>query len=95
MKAKHANEAKQLQDIPNIGPAIEADLLLLGVKRPSDLKNKNPFALYQKLEKLTGTHHDPCVLDTFMAIVDFMNGAPPHPWFHYTSERKKTYTLAP
>ena len=34
---------------------------------------------------------DPCVLDTFMAATDFMRGAQPTPWWHYTAQRKQTY----
>jgi hypothetical protein len=34
------------------------------------------------------------VLDTFIAAVRFMEGAPPHPWWHYTAERKATMAAA-
>jgi hypothetical protein len=47
--------------------------------------------LYQKLNAATGTRHDPCVLDTFMAAVDFMNGAAAAPWWNYTAQRKALY----
>jgi hypothetical protein len=43
--------------------------------------------LYQKLNAATGTRNDPCVLDTFMAAVDFMNGAAAAPWWAYTAQR--------
>jgi hypothetical protein len=33
--------------------------------------------------------HDPCVLDTFIAAVRYMEGAPNTPWWHYTPERKR------
>jgi hypothetical protein len=29
------------------------------------------------------------VLDTLLAVTDFMRGAPPAPWWHYTAERKR------
>lgn len=74
--------------IPNIGPAIVADLRLLGLSRPVELAGKDPYALYQQLCALTSTRHDPCVLDTFISAVRFMEGAPPHPWWHYTAARK-------
>ena len=47
--------------------------------------------LYQKLNAATGARNDPCVLDTFMAAVDFMNGAAPAPWWAYTAQRKVLY----
>jgi hypothetical protein len=31
------------------------------------------------------------VLDTFMAATDFMRGAAPSPWWHYTAQRKLLY----
>ena len=36
-----------------------------------------------------GRLHDPCVLDTFMAAHDFMNGGFAQPWWHFTEQRKK------
>ena len=80
------------QDIPNIGPAMERDFLLLGITTPEELRDKDPFDLYQQLCVVTGTRHDPCVLDVFMAAVDFMSGAPAHPWWRYTEQRKATYS---
>ena len=80
MKAVHAHLAKQFEEIPNIGPRIAADFRTLGFKLPSDLTGKDPLKLYQDLCRKTGVRHDPCVLDTFMAAVDFMNGAAPRPW---------------
>jgi pathogenicity locus Cdd1 protein len=29
------------------------------------------------------------VLDTFIAAVRYMEGAPKRPWWHYTAERKR------
>ena len=91
MKAKHFDEVKKFSDIPNVGLAMVRDFKLLGISTPKQLTKKDPYKLYKQLEKATGTRHDPCVLDTFMAVVDFMNGAPAKPWFSYTEERKKQY----
>ena len=44
--------------------------------------------MYQALCRATSMRQDPCVLDTFMAAVRFMEGAPSAPWWHYTAERK-------
>lgn len=81
----------KLTDIPNIGEAIQKDLHLIGIRKPDDLKSKDPYVLYKNLNKRTRTRHDPCLLDTFMAAVDYMNGAPERPWFYYTKKRKVEY----
>jgi hypothetical protein len=89
MKAKVASEATKLEHIPNIGRAIADDLRLLGITRPQQLKGKDGIALYSKLNKTTGVRHDPCVADTFLAAVDFMNGGKSKPWWRFTPLRKK------
>ncbi len=91
MKAKNAKEVWRFKDIPNVGPRISRDFLFLGIREPRDLKGKDAYTLYKKLEKLSGARQDPCVLDTFMAVIDFMGGAPARPWFYYTKERKRKY----
>jgi hypothetical protein len=91
MKAKHFHEVKKFSDIPNIGPAMVRDFQLLKLKSPKDLIGKDPLKLYKKICKVTGVHQDPCVLDTYMAAIDFMNGADARPWFSYTAERKNKY----
>ena len=90
-KAKRAQQATTLETIPNIGPAIAADLRLLGIAVPADLIGQNPYTMYLALCDLTGVRQDPCVLDTFIAATRFMAGAPPQPWWHYTAERKRTF----
>ena len=87
-KARTAAEAQRFEDIPNIGPAMAKDFRLLGLDDPSELAGKNPYALYDELCERTGVRHDPCVIDTFISAVRFMDGAPPLPWWHYTAERK-------
>ena len=91
MKARRASEVRLFQDIPNVGPAMARDFTLLGLKKPSDLINKNPLTLYKKMGKITGTRPDPCVLDTYMATIDFMNGTPALPWWSYTKKRKQEF----
>ena len=90
-KARTAAECEQLEQLPNIGPSLAADLRLLGVLHPRDLAGRDAFVLYQQLCARTGKRQDPCVLDTFMAATDFMRGAEPRPWWAYTAERKAVY----
>ena len=60
---------KELQKLPNVGPAIAGDLITLGVTRIEDLKGKDPQKLYDKLEKLAGTHVDRCMLYVMRSLV--------------------------
>ena len=90
-KAASAADCRTLEQLPNIGPALAADLRRLGIQHPQELIQHDAFALYQALCAKTGKRQDPCVLDTFMAAVDFMHGAAPAPWWHYTAQRKQTY----
>ena len=77
-----------LTDLPNIGPAGAGDLRLLGYQTPNDLVGADPVEMYERLCTATGTYHDPCVLDVFMSVTHFMSGEEPHPWWHYTEQRK-------
>jgi hypothetical protein len=90
-KAASAADCQALEQLPNIGPSLAADLRLIGIERPQDLRGKDAFVLYQKLCAATGQRQDPCVLDTFMAATDFMRGAPAAPWWHYTAQRKALF----
>lgn len=90
-KAVRAEDCTALEQLPNIGPSLAADLRLLGVHHPQQLEGRDPFSLYQALCIKTGQRQDPCVLDTFMAATDFMAGAQPAPWWHYTPRRKLIY----
>lgn len=89
-KAQHIAHCKRLEDLPNIGPSIADDLRGIGIERPPQLAGKDPYQLYARLCKATGIRHDPCVLDTFIAVVRFADGGAPIPWWHYTAERKRT-----
>jgi len=90
-KAASAAECEILEQLPNIGPSLAADLRRIGIAQPADLRGKDAFVLYQKLCAATGQRQDPCVLDTFMAASDFMRGAPPAPWWSYTAQRKALF----
>lgn len=79
-----------LEDLPNVGRAIAADLRAIGIRAPRDLRGRDPYALYDALNRATGARHDPCVLDTFIAAVRYVEGAPARPWWKYTAQRKRT-----
>ena len=90
-KAAHPGACESLEQLPNIGPSLAADLRLIGVCTPRELRGRDPFVLYQALCAATGQRQDPCVLDTFMAATDFMRGAQAAPWWVYTPQRKALY----
>jgi hypothetical protein len=72
---------------------IKADLRLIGIDHPQKLIGKDPFDLYESLCAKTGIRHDPCVIDVFMAAVDFMGGGEPSPWWAFTGKRKSILLL--
>jgi Pathogenicity locus len=82
-------EIAQLEDIPNIGKSIAGNFRQLGIKSPSELPGRDPYTMYEDLCRVTGKRHDPCLLDTFIAAVRFMEGEPKKPWWKYTTERKR------
>jgi hypothetical protein len=82
-------EIARLEDIPNVGTAVAADLRQLGITQPDDLLGRDPYEMYDDLCRITGQRHDPCLLDTFIAAVRFMAGGPKKPWWKYTAERKR------
>jgi hypothetical protein len=88
-ESSRRREAVRLEDIPNIGPAIAADLRRLGITSPDELSGRDPYAMYDDLCRITGQRHDPCLLDTFIAAVRFMEGESKKPWWKYTAERKR------
>jgi hypothetical protein len=64
-----AAKQRQLQDLVSVGPAIERDFEMMGIRSVAQLSKQNPKKMYEKLCKLTGQRQDPCVLDTFVAAV--------------------------
>ncbi len=88
-------QVRQLTDLPNVGPAMAADLRLLGIQSPAQLVGQSPFEMYERLCRQTGQRHDPCVIDVFMSITHFMHGEPPRPWWEFTPTRKQILAGAP
>ena len=88
VKALYATAARVLTDIPNIGIALAADLLSVGIATPSDVARMDVLAVYEALRGPMGKRHDPCVLDSFIAAKKFINGGPRQPWWDFTAERK-------
>jgi len=89
MKNPNRKTVVELEDLPNIGPAMARDLRLLNIKHPQQLIGNNAYHMHSKLCQLTGKVQDPCVIDVFLAAVHFMEGGNSAPWYHFTEERKK------
>jgi len=90
-----ANGRTELAAMANVGPAVLRYLARVGVTRPSDLVGCDPYEMYDRLCGLDGRSHDPCLLDTFISVVDQAGGGGPRPWWTYTDERKRHTRMLP
>lgn len=63
------SETRKLRNLAGVGPHIEADFHLLGIRTVEALASADADALYNKLCRKTKTRQDPCVLDTFRCAV--------------------------
>ena len=88
-KKVNRKEVTTLTDLPNIGKAMERDLLLMGINTPSQLLDRSAYDMYTELCRKTGVRQDPCVIDVFLSITHFMAGDEPQSWWEYTEERKR------
>jgi DNA transformation protein len=89
MKIANTGYASKLEDIPNIGKSIVADLRGIGIQQPQQLLTQEPLAIYLKLGGPMGKRHDPCVLYTLMAAKHFMQSGEKLPWWTFTEPGKK------
>lgn len=81
-------DIKNLQEIPNVGKAMEKNFNIIGINSPGQLIGKDPYNMYSKLCNVTNQKHDPCVIDVFISAVRYMEGGPPKKWWEFTEERK-------
>jgi len=88
MKSPDRNSVSRLDELPNIGKAGMADLMLIGIKHPKELIGKDAFDLYDSLCQKSGSKHDPCVIDVFLSVIDYMEGGEAKPWWAFTQKRK-------
>jgi len=93
MKNPNRATVSKLEELPNIGKAMAQDLGLIGISHPKELIGKDPYGLYNELCKKTNKKHDPCVIDVFLSVVNFMEGGAPAPWWTFTEERKRRLSL--
>lgn len=89
MKNPDRETVARLDELPNIGEAMVDHLESIGIDHPKKLMGKEPFELYRALCATTGKRVDPCVIDVFMSVINFMEGGEPLPWYAFTDQRKK------
>jgi hypothetical protein len=82
-----------LQTLPSVGPRIARDLRMLGFHTPADLVGADALVLYRRLEALTESKQDPCVLDTFRCAIYAASTPDPDPellkWWTWSRLRKE------
>ena len=79
----------RLEDLPNIGKSIAADLRGLGILSPAELLDHDPLETFDALAVITGHRHDPCILYTLMAVAHFQKTGEPLPWWKFTGQGKE------
>ena len=65
-----------LTALPNIGKAIAADLMAIGIDSSDDLKT------------VMGHRHDPCVYYTLLSVKHFIDTGESLPWWNFTVKGK-------
>ncbi len=78
-----------LEDLPNVGKAMAEKLRLITIDHPKQLVGQDPLALYNQLCVVSKKQYDPCVIDTLMSIVHFMDSGEALPWWAFTDKRKQ------
>ncbi|QEL55249.1 helix-hairpin-helix domain-containing protein [Chromobacterium paludis] len=86
-------QARDLLQLPNVGPSTAADLRLLGIHSPAELRGREPLQLYLQLCDLTGRRQDPCVLDVLMSVCHYADTGEARAWWSFTAERKRRWTV--
>ena len=78
---------KELKTIPGVGKSIARDLVELDILHISDLKGKDPEALYTQHCVMKGCKIDRCLLYVFRCAVYFAETPHPDPeklkWWHW------------
>lgn len=88
MHPSQKNFLSKLEDLPNIGKSIAADLRNIGILNPQQLAAHDAWQTYLALGKSMGHRHDPCVLYTLMAAKHFLKSGEKLPWWKFTDAGK-------
>lgn len=87
---------KDLQIIPGVGKMVSRNLWNIGIHAVSDLKGRNPEALYRKSNAFVGRKQDRCLLYVFRCAVYYSSHTKHDPallkWWNWKDTRQN---LAP
>ena len=72
-------QSEKLETIPGVGKAIARSFRDIGIEKVSDLKDKNPEVLYEKLCIQQGIRVDKCMLYVCRSSVYFAKTENPNP----------------
>lgn len=86
---KPPRQPARLEDLPNIGPSIAADLRGIGILEPAQLATRDPLGVYLALGPRMEHRHDPCVLYTLMSARHFLDTGDVVPWWKFTAAGKR------
>lgn len=99
MEPPNAAVLKELRQIPGVGKSIAVDLWELGIRRVSDLQNRDPQALYDRLCEMRGMHIDRCMLYVLRCAVYYASTFPHEPdkllWWNWKDTAMERQTGAP
>lgn len=73
----------------NVGAAVEGYLVALEIRSVDQLATSEPYDLFRRLQRQIGAACDPCLYDTFAAIVHEARTGEKTPWFAWTADRKQ------
>ena len=79
---------EKLEDLPYIGRNIAADLRKIEIKLPADLQDRSPLEVFNNLEAVMGSRHDPCVFYTLLAVEHYQTKGEIVPWWEFTKTGK-------
>jgi DNA transformation protein len=89
MHSSGQGRAIKLEDIPNIGKSIAADLRAVGIHHPYQLAERDPLAIFIELAGAMCRRHDPCVLYVLMSARHFLESGLAVPWWKFTEQGKE------
>jgi Pathogenicity locus/Domain of unknown function (DU1801) len=78
-----------IAELRNIGKAMLKDFELLRIKTVKQLAHCDADELYARIQKLTHSRHDPCVLDTYAAAIHQAKTGEALAWWEFTKVRKQ------
>ncbi len=85
----------KLEDLPNIGKSIAAELRNIGIMNPQQLAISDPLATYRALGATMGKRHDPCLFYTLLAAEHFLHSGEKLNWWSFTAQGKARLAAHP